>query len=64
MTFGILSDYERSDEMPELRIIVSGKIEEMINKLIDENIFEKKTEVVRVALLEYFHNHNWFKDIL
>ncbi|MHA1648923.1 MAG: hypothetical protein ACTSYB_01925 [Candidatus Helarchaeota archaeon] len=50
--------------MPELRIIISGKLEEMINKLIEARVFENKTEIVRVALLEYFHNHNWFRDLI
>ena len=50
--------------MPELRIIIGGKLEEIINKLTEEKVFENKTEIVRVALVEYFHSHNWFKDLI
>jgi len=50
--------------MPELRIVISGKLEEMINKLVELKVFENKTEIVRVSLLEYFYSHNWFKEII
>ena len=55
---------QEGDKMPELRIIISGKLEEMINKLIEAKVFENKTEIVRVALVEYFHDHDWFNGII
>ncbi len=55
---------EESDKMPELRIIISGKLEELIDKLIEVKVFENKTEIVRTALVEYFYSHNWFKDLI
>jgi len=55
---------QECDKMPELRIVISGKLEEMINKLVELKVFENKTEIVRVSLLEYFYSHNWFKEII
>lgn len=55
---------QECDKMPELRIIISGKLEELINKLVESKVFENKTEIVRVALVEYFYSHDWFKEII
>ena len=45
--------------MPELRVTVTEKMNELLNRLVDTGLFSSKADLVRFATVAYLKDLGW-----
>lgn len=47
--------------MPELRVTITEKMNELLNRLVDTGLFSSKADLVRFATVAYLKELGWIK---
>jgi Arc/MetJ-type ribon-helix-helix transcriptional regulator len=47
--------------MPELRVTITEKMDELLNKLVETGLFTSKADLVRFATIAYLKELDWIE---